>query len=102
MQFWSRIVLSVAALTPCVLSAQDFPSTEQFHSMLTGCAAGAGIEASADLVGNISSIYDADRTNGHAVIKSQSQFLNSIPDADKLEAYRLYTACIKDIVHAGP
>lgn len=102
MQSWSRIVFSLGTLIPCVSSAQEFPSTEQFHSMLTGCAAGAGIDVSADLVGNISSIYEADRTNGHAIIKSQSQFLNSIPDADKLEVYRLYTACIKDIVHAGP
>lgn len=69
--------------------------------MLSVCAAGNSINLSADLQGSITSLYEKDRTQGTATMNNQAQFLNSLPERDKLEGYRLYTACIKDFVSKG-
>jgi hypothetical protein len=80
------------------VAAKDLPTTEQFQSMLTSCAIGANIEVSADIVGSISTIYDGDKTQGKASIKSESKFLELMPEKDRLKAYELYTACISKLL----
>lgn len=101
-----RIVLgliiwcTILALLPGNLHA--LPTTEEFHNLLIGCAAGANISVDADLIGSISTIYDGDKTQGKARISSKSEFLNSIPEKDRLKALELYHKCIERFVSANP
>jgi hypothetical protein len=78
--------------------SQVAPTTEQFDSMLRSCAAGANIEMRADIVGSIKSIYEGQRTQGLASFQTSTEFLKLIPENSRLEAYKLYTECIRDIV----
>jgi len=83
----------------CSAFAQPpLPTTEQFHALLTGCAMGAKIDVSADMIGSITGIYNGKKSQGRATIQSESTFLGSIPEQDRLKAYELYTKCIKDII----
>jgi hypothetical protein len=80
------------------VDAEGLPTTEQFSSMLTNCAAGSNIDVKADLIGSIATIYNGQRTQGAASFQSSTEFLKLIPENSRLEAYRLYTQCIKDII----
>lgn len=88
------------ALIPSNLHA--FPTTEEFHNLLIGCAAGANIAVDADLIGSISTIYDGDKTQGKAKVSSKSEFLNSVPEKDRLKALELYHKCIERFISADP
>jgi hypothetical protein len=78
--------------------ADALPTTAQFSSLLTSCAAGSHIDVKADLIGSIATIYDGQRTQGAANFQTSTEFLKLIPENSRLEAYRLYTQCIKDIM----
>jgi hypothetical protein len=79
-------------------NSQAVPTTEQFDGMLRNCAVGANIDLKADLVGSIKTIYDGQRTQGLASFQTSTEFLKLIPEKDRLEAYKLYVGCIRDIV----
>jgi hypothetical protein len=79
--------------------AEGLPSTEQFGDMLVSCAAGANVEIKADLIGSIKTIYDGQRTQGAASFQSSTEFLKLIPESSRLEAYKLYTRCIGNIIN---
>jgi len=98
-KFRSLVLFSFAAVI-AVRSAygQTIPTTEQFDNMLRSCAIGANIELKADLVGSIRTIYDGQRTQGLASFQTSTDFLKLIPEPQRLEAYKLYTQCIKDIL----
>lgn len=81
--------------------ADSFRSTEEFHAMLTGCAVGSQIQVDADLIGNITDIYNGDRVRGSAVINSRSDFMDRIPERDKAAAYELYTRCIQGMLESS-
>jgi hypothetical protein len=92
------VMIAAAALTTeCY--AQTLPTTAQFTDLLRGCAAGANIQVSGDLIGSISSIYDGQRTQGAASFQSSTEFLKLMPENSRLEAYKLYTNCIQNIIH---
>lgn len=99
------IIMTFAALASliCKIShGTNLPTTEEFQSMLQGCAIGANIEVSADLMGSIATIYQGDKTQGKASIRSQTEFLKLIPEKDRLKAYELYTACMRDLLGRQP
>lgn len=77
---------------------KELPTTEEFQGLLQGCAVGAHIEISADLLGSITSIYKGDKTQGKTLISSQTEFLKLIPEKDRLKAYELYTRCISNFI----
>jgi hypothetical protein len=74
------------------------PDTEAFMGMLTACANGATTEFDANLVGSIEGLYQGQQSQGFANLKTQTGFMELLPEKDKLEGYRLYTECIKSIV----
>jgi hypothetical protein len=78
--------------------AQALPSSQQFSDLLSGCAAGANIDITADLAGSLKTIYEGERTQGAASFKSSTEFLKLIPENQRLEAYKLYTQCIQGII----
>src|SRR5689334_27709 len=94
----SRYVAAFIALSAVKAYGQNLPTTEQFSSMLASCAAGANIELKADLVGSITTIYQGQRTQGAASFQSSTEFLKLIPENSRLEAYKLYTQCIRNII----
>ncbi|HEV7879630.1 hypothetical protein [Bradyrhizobium sp.] len=88
----------LAVLCSAQAQQQTLPNSQQFTDLLRGCAAGANIDISADLVGSLKTIYDGQRTQGAASFKSSADFLKLIPDAQRLEAYKLYTQCVQGII----
>src|SRR5271165_5393306 len=96
------IVLQSAMLLLLLASpdvqAQTLPTTEQFDSSLRTCAAGQHIELNADIIGSISSVYNNQRTQGAISFKDQTEFLALMPESARLEAYRLYVECIRNIL----
>jgi hypothetical protein len=79
---------------------QQLPSTEQFQQSLTACAAGSNLQIDSHLIGSVVNIYNGDKTNGKAMIRSEGYFLDKIPSTDKLKAYELYLKCITTIMPA--
>lgn len=90
---------SLAVLSSAASSAKDLPSTAEFTNLLRTCASNADIELTTDLVGSIATIYDGQRTQGTLSFKTSTAFLSLIPEAQRLEAYKVYTACILKIVN---
>jgi hypothetical protein len=74
------------------------PETEAFMGMLTACASGASTEFDANLLGSIKGLYEGQQSKGFAKLKTQTGFMELLPEKDKLEGYRLYTECIRSIV----
>jgi hypothetical protein len=98
-RYFTRIYVFAFSFTFYSISqAQHLPSTEEFQGLLTGCAIGVNLEVNTDLVGSIADIYRGDKTQGKLTIKNKTKFLELIPENDRLEAYKLYTACIKNIL----
>jgi hypothetical protein len=85
------------AMLPDAL-AQGVPSTADFQNSLMTCAGGNTLTVDADLIGSIAKIYDGDRTQGKARIRNVGEFLNSLPEKDKLAGYQLYLKCIEQIL----
>jgi len=81
--------------------SKELPTTEEFQGLLQGCAIGAQINVSTDLIGSITSIYEGDKTQGKASISSKTEFLNLIPKKDRLKAYKLFTKCISGFIQNG-
>jgi hypothetical protein len=98
----ARYIASCAGLTLALscqqVLAQALPTSEQFTDLLSGCAAGANIDITADLAGSLKTIYEGQRTQGAASFKSSTEFLKLIPENQRLEAYKLYTQCIQGII----
>lgn len=92
------INLIVSPLCSSAITEKKLPSSEEFQSLIAGCAMGADIEIKADLLGSIKEIYEGDKTTGRAIISSQTEFLKQIPEKDRLTAYELYTKCITKII----
>jgi hypothetical protein len=86
-------------LHPKVAEAQNLPSTEQFHTALTACATNSDIAISSDLLGSVSSIYNGQKTQGNASLKTATKFIDLFPEADRAKIYELYTKCIGQILH---
>lgn len=77
----------------------DLPTTEQFVSLLTTCAAGSGIQISGELQGSFQSIYQGIVTNADDFrLITSADFLDSLPPEDQLEGYRLYQECVLSIL----
>jgi S1-C subfamily serine protease len=74
------------------------PQAKEFDNWLRVCAAGANIEVNADLLGSIAGIYEGDRTRGFASFRTTTEFLRQVPEAQRLDAYRLYTTCISKLL----
>lgn len=99
MKKFAKVAILIAGILVLNLGySKGLPTTEEFQGLLQGCATGAQIYVSADLLGSITSIYEGDKTQGKALIKSQTEFLKLIPEKDRLEAYKLYISCISKFV----
>ena len=92
------VFLVVVCVARLAYAQAPLPTTVEFDGMLRSCATGANIDLKADLVGSIRTIYDGQRTQGLASFQTSSEFLKLIPESQRLEAYKLYTQCIKDIL----
>jgi hypothetical protein len=99
------VVLSISlvllALGNVIARAQNLPSTQQFNSALTTCATNSDISISADLLGSVSSVYDGQKTQGTANLKTATKFIELFPEQDRAKIYELYTRCISQILHLG-
>ena len=62
------------------------------------CAGDLTVSIDAKLLGSVRSLYEGDRTEGTAHLKSETSFLSKIPEADRLRALKLYHDCIKTIL----
>jgi hypothetical protein len=94
---------SDAALSgPGAAQAQNLPSTQQFNSALTTCATTSDISISADLLGSVSSVYDGQKTQGTANLKTATKFIELFPEGDRAKIYDLYMKCIAQILHPSP
>jgi len=88
----------ISALVASNDTLAQMPDTEAFMGMLNACASGASTEFDANLVGSIKGLYEGQQSKGFAKLKTQTGFMELLPEKDKLEGYRLYTECIKSIV----
>jgi hypothetical protein len=91
-------LLAFVTLSAATTCAQDLPSTQQFNGALTTCATNSDIAISADLLGSVSSVYDGQKTQGTANLKTASKFIELFPEGDRLKIYELYTKCISQIL----
>jgi hypothetical protein len=88
----------LTGVLPGAAYAQALPSTEEFQNLMTTCAQGSDLHIDADIIGSAASIYSGERTKGAASLKSQTRFLELFPPEDRLEAAKLYQACITDFL----
>ncbi len=93
----------VAAWATCSVSAnQDLPTTEQFQSLLTTCAAGANIQIDGELRGSIAEVYEGAKstTEGRSFkFLTVAEFLKVLPEKDRLAGFKLYNNCILEIMN---
>ena len=66
--------------------------------MLTVCAGGLDVSIDANLLGSIRTIYEGDKTQGKADLRSEGAFLKYALPEDLLKLTKLYQECIHDIV----
>jgi hypothetical protein len=99
----SGLAVALATLAmPGLAYGQALPSTEEFQSLLTTCAQGSDLQIDTDIIGSVTSIYRGERTKGVASLKSQTRFLELFPPEDRLEAAKLYQACIINFLNRSP
>ncbi len=77
------------------------PTDDEFRNALNTCAAGAKTKFSANLIGSINDIYEnnKEKVDGQAEIEVQSYILQALPEAQRLEGYRLYIECVRQILN---
>lgn len=99
--------LAIISTNPAGAAAQEsaLPTTEQFQSALTTCAAGANITIDGELKGSITEIFSTNRKD---IIEGRkfyfltvTEFLKLLPEKDRLDGYKLYTVCIDSILHGN-
>ncbi len=81
---------------------QDLPTTEQFQSLLTTCAAGASIQIDGELRGSITEVYSGakSKTEGRNFkFITLAEFLKVLPPEDRLAGLKLYNNCILEILN---
>ncbi len=64
------------------------------------CATSSNIEVDANLRGSIERLFEQQRLEGYAKLKSQSEFralLSLFPEQDRAKVYELYVHCIRTI-----
>lgn len=95
-----RGFLIVSALLSLLYAppANSSPTTEEFMNRLVVCAGGIELSISAKLLGSVRSLYEGDRTEGKATMKTEATFYEKIPQNDRLAALELYHKCIRDIM----
>jgi tetratricopeptide (TPR) repeat protein len=79
---------------------KPLPSTEEFMGIISACATSNKVEIGGALRGSIRSFYDGQRTVGDLIFQQSSNFLNLFPENQREEAYKIYTGCVKQLVHA--
>lgn len=95
-------VVFFAAFLSLVLSGSSGWSQSDLMSRVLACAQSADIDISANFQGSLESIFgDGESVDGKASWESQSEFLKLFPEDERLEAYQLYTECLKDGVTSG-
>jgi hypothetical protein len=78
-----------------------WPPTDVFASSVLTCATSLNINISGDLEGSVRSLYEGVKTQGHLTSDMTTGFINSFPDAIKLEAYKVYTDCVLKLLLQG-
>lgn len=73
-------------------------SSEDFSNLLRTCAAGSSITVDANLIGSIETIYQGAQTKGNLKYITSADFLNALPEKDRLAAYTLYNQCIQNLL----
>lgn len=93
------LFLAVCSLPMRAIAQTELPSTEQFQSLLTTCAAGARIEIDGELRGSFASVYEGAQTeaSGFRLI-TLTDFLTVLPEQDRLAGLRLYNECVLKIL----
>jgi hypothetical protein len=96
----TMIVAALQASEP----ASGQTTTEEFMNRLVVCAGGVTLDINAKLLGSVRSIYEGDRTQGTAYMKTEGAFLDKlgqIPEKDRLAALELYHKCVREIMQTS-
>jgi hypothetical protein len=90
------VLVAIASWTvePCF--AQTMPSTSEFDAKLKQCATAQNIGLDPKLFDKISTLYSGE--NSRQIFKSPSEFYAILPEGSRIDAYLLYTQCIKTIL----
>ena len=75
--------------------AQTLPTPEGFDAALKACVTNQKINLSAATIDSVTALYASENTR--PVLRSSGEFLMLIPEAMRIEAFRLYADCIAKI-----
>ncbi|MBY5785310.1 hypothetical protein HFN62_16460 [Rhizobium leguminosarum] len=64
-------------------------------NILSVCGAGSGITIDGDLEGSISSLYEKEKTQGHATQQIIAKIIEMLPESQRLTAYTAYLGCVE-------
>jgi hypothetical protein len=79
-----------------VANGQSLPTREQFGAALKVCAGSHAITLDPSVISYVDRLYAEQGATGS--LRSSSDFLQSVSEKDRLEAYRLYVDCITKIL----
>ena len=97
----SLVGLLILVSSDAIAQDSSLPSTEQFQALLTTCAIGSKIEIDGALRGSLKDIYAGIKSQIEAKkfgVISSSDFLEKIPQSDRIKALELYYTCIDKIM----
>jgi hypothetical protein len=89
---WCVIVLET--IGPC--NAQAIPTPQEFASQLQTCSVDQRVDLSQDMIRSITGLYSGE--NSRLIFRNVDEFIRIIPEADRIEAYRLYADCLTVIL----
>jgi hypothetical protein len=84
--------------TACAQQGQ-YPTLEDFNNILTLCAAGSSISLTGEIKGNFESVYKDKVVDAKgAKLVTAADFLNSLPEKDRLAGLQLFHTCVLNIL----
>jgi hypothetical protein len=77
----------------------QYPTLEEANTILTTCAAGSRISLTGEIKGNFESVYKDKVVDAKgATLITAADFLNSLPEKDRLAGFQIYQTCILGIL----
>lgn len=89
-----QIGLAFTIILLGAVSASSQTEADTMYDRISTCAAGANLDISSDLKGSLKDILSGQGADGVAKVSTQTEWLKLFPEKDRLEAARLYHACI--------
>jgi hypothetical protein len=88
-------LLLCAQLIPSAF-AQTVPTPEQFNVAVRTCVASQNITLSNDIIQSVIQQYQDHGSSGS--LENSSEFISTLPEDSRLEAYRFYADCVAKIL----